>query len=309
MNKKFENYFKEQGFEIKGNNAYGTLRNYEVSVNVNMFNNKTPLMIHIAFYADSDAKRNIVNQIRDLKIKYCVYEANVYGLLLGLNDPLTVGSLIKKLPGILDSILNVIDSNNVLGIGYCPVSGNQLDVDTKKYNVEWLRITLDSNSVENINAIIEEENKDFDEAPNNYLRGTFGALIGAAVGVVSLIILFFMGFISALSAFISIILGTFLYKKFGGKQNRMMIVIVASISIVAMLLSVFLLYLFFGMVLAPEYGFRTSGFAAFAEMMTIPEFSAEFLSNLGMTFLFSILGVIGQIVTLFKNTKRTTSIQ
>ena len=309
MNKKFENYFKDLGFEIENNNAYGMLKNYETSVKVNMFDQKAPLMIHIAFYADGEAKRNIINQIRDLKIKYCVYESNAYGLLLGLNDPLTVGSLIKKLPNILDSVLNVIEANNVLGKGYCPVSGNLLDVDTKKYNVEWLKISLDSNSVENINAIIAEENKDFDEAPNNYLRGALGALIGAAVGVVSLIILFFVGFISALSAFIAISLGTILYKKFGGKQNRMMVVIVSVISLASMLLAVFLLYLFYGIVLAPEFGFRTSGFAAFIDMMSIPEFAAEFLSNLGMTLLFSVLGVVGQIVVLFKSTQRTSSIK
>lgn len=309
MNKKFENYFTSLGFIVEGNNAYGTLGNYESSVKVNMFDNKTPLMIHIAFYADGEAKRNIANQIRDLKIKYCVYETNAYGLLLGLNDPLTVGALIKKLPDILDNVLNVINSNNVLGKGYCPVSGEQLEIDSKKYNVEWLKLTLAPASVESLNAIIAEENKDFVNAPNNYLLGTVGALIGAGVGVVSLIILFFMGFISALSAFIAILLGTVLYKKFGGKQDRIMIVIVSSVSVVSMLLGVFLLYLFSANILALDYGFTTKGLKAFADMMSIPDFSGEFISNLLMTLLFSILGVIGQIITLVKSTRRASSIQ
>lgn len=309
MNKKFENYFKELGFEIQNNNAYGMLRNYETSVRVNMFDNKTPLMIHIAFYADGETKRNIVNQIRDLKIKNCLYESNVYGLMLGLNDLLSVGSLIKKLPNILDNILNVIEANNVLGTGYCPVSGDELGEEAKKYSIEWLKLSLSDASVENLNAVIAEENKDFEEAPNNYLRGTIGALIGAAVGAISLIILFFVGFVSALSSFIAIALGTVLYKKFGGKPNRIMIVIVSTISILSMLLAVFLLYLFFGIAIAPEFGIRADGFDAFLQMMKVKEFATEFVTNLLLTLFFSVLGVVGQIVALFKSTQRASSIK
>jgi len=33
MNKKLKNYFEQLGFNVQGNNAYGSLNNYEVSVN------------------------------------------------------------------------------------------------------------------------------------------------------------------------------------------------------------------------------------------------------------------------------------
>lgn len=308
MNKKFEAYFKSCGMEINGNNAYGSMNGYEVNGWIRMLDNKTPFMLHISFYANDDTKRVILNEIRDLKIKYLNITSDIYGMSLGLND-ITVGKLIQRLPEIMNQIFEVLNKNEVLGIGYCPVCGNELGVEGQKYKVSGIWITLDQNCVQNLNAQINMENQDYNDAPNNYARGVIGALIGAFVGVVSYIVIFLLGFISALSAFISIALGTFLYKKLGGKPNKMMIVIVSTISVVAMLLTVFVLYYIVAIALAPDYGFSSTGLKAFTDMMSINDFSGEFIANLVMTALFSVLGVVGQIVYLVKSIQRQQEIK
>ena len=308
MNKKFTEYFTGLGFNIIGNNAYGEINGYSVSADVKMLDNKAPLKLHIALYASAETKLDIIYDIIGLRIKYLSYEANAYGILLGLND-VTVGALLKKMPNIIENIFAVFTKHNALGIGYCPLCGNEVSLESKKYHIDWALIQMDENCVANLNEVINEENKDFNEQPNNYIKGTVGALIGAVVGAIAYIVLFYIGFISALTAFVSVFLGAYLYKKLGGKPNKVMVLIVAVVSILSMLYTVYWLYLAAANVLAPEYGFSSEGLAAFIDMMSVQEFSSEFISNLGMTALFTFIGVFTQINQLSKSVKRQGTIK
>ncbi len=304
MNKKLKTYFEGLGFSIQGNDAYGNLKGYEVSANVAMLDTVAPVKLHVNLYANIEVKAQMINAIKALNFKYFVVDADIYGIVLGFNDPLTVGKLLNRMPEMLDKIFEVFAKYEAKGIGYCPICGELLKEESKQYKIEWCLITMDIDCVKNVNNVIENENKSFDETPNNYLKGALGAAIGAFVGAVAFIILFFIGYITSLTAFIAILLGAYLYKKFEGKQNYMMIVIVSVISIVAMLLAVFVIYFLFSQSLAPEYGFSSTGIKAFTDMMTIRDFSSEFTSNLGMTFFFTIIGVAYEIYALSKSIKR-----
>ncbi len=309
MNKKFEIFFKDLGMEITGNGAYGVYENYEFNAITQVFNNQTPLTIHLSFYANDEIKRSIVNELRDLKLKYFKYSTDTFGLSLGLND-LTVGRLVKRLPDVLKQVLNILNKYEVLTAEYCPVCGKKLDEATsKKYNIEGIFITLDEKCVEDLNAVIQAENKEFKDAPNNYLLGFIGAVVGAIVGVISFIILYFIGYISALSSLISIALGTFLYKKLGGKQDKIMIIIVTLVSIISMLLTVFIIYFLVANVLAPNYGYTSTGFNAFKDMMKVKEFANEFTINFVMTLVFTLLGVVGQVFYLTRSIRRQPEIK
>ena len=83
---------------------------------------------------------------------------------------------------------------------------------------------------------MRKKDKNFEETPNNYGKGVLGLLLGALIGAVSYVILFMLGFISAISAFLSIMLGSLFYKKFGGKPNKVMVVMAALISVASLLL-------------------------------------------------------------------------
>lgn len=309
MNKKIQAYFEGKNFTISGNTAYGNLNGYEANVFVQTLDNVAPVKLHLAFYATPEVKQQIVNEIRDLKIKMLRYSFDSYGLTLGMND-LTVGKLMTRMDAILAQVFEVLSRNGALGIGYCPLCGEAIDLATsKRYQVDLGYITLDEKCVENVNAVINEENKDFNNAPNNYVKGTLGALLGALIGIVSFIILYFIGYISAISAFLATFLGAIFYQKFGGKPNKMMIIIVTVVSIVSMLLAVFLIYAIAAKGIAYEAGYNMSMIEAFVKLMDDPAFSKEFVSNLGMTAFFSILGSVSQISILNKKTKRQETIK
>ena len=309
MNGKLKAYFQLMGLTIEGNNAHGNFKGYEVSANVAILDTVSPVKIHVNLYASEENKIKIINELKHLNYKYFFVEADIYGVLLGFNDPLTVGRLLKRMPEMMDEIFAVFTKYEAKGVGYCPICGEELKEESKKYRIEWSLITMDKDCVTGINAAIEEDNKNFNEIPNNYLKGTIGALIGAVVGVIAFVVLFFIGFISAITSLVSIVLGVYLYKKFGGKPNAVMIVIVSVLSIVSMLLGVWGIYIFAAEMLAGDYGFASTGIQAFNDMMTVAEFKQEFSSNLSMTIIFTIVGVVFEIVQLAKSIKRQGAIK
>jgi urea transporter len=76
-----------------------------------------------------------------------------------------------------------------------------------------------------------------------------------------------------------------------------------------MLLTLCVLYILIAQALVFDYNFTSTGMQAFNDMMTIPEFKSEFTTNLAMTFMFTILGVVYQIIQLSKSVKRQGAIK
>ena len=309
MNKKIKMYFEELGFTVEKNNAYGKIKGYEVSANVYMLDTVAPVKLHVNLYATDEVKNKMVSEILSFKFKAFNISYDLYGIALGFNDPLTVGKLLKRMPEMIDKIFGVFQKYDAKGIGYCPICGEELKEDSKKYKIEWASITMDVECVKGLNAEIQAENEDFKDAPNNYLKGTAGALLGGLVGFVAFIVLFFLGFISALTALISILLGTYLYKKLEGKPNAVMVIIVSVVSVLSMVLALTSIYYLYAQGVALEYDFTSIGVQAFKDMLTVPEFKNEYISNLAMTLFYTFLGIIFEIVQLSKSVKRQGEIK
>lgn len=308
MNKKFTEFFNAYGMTITGNNAYGVVKGYETNAIVAMMDNVTPLRLHISFYATDEQKRAIEAAIRNAQIKYLNFRFTPYGILIGLND-ITVKKLITRLPQLLDTFYGILAENGGLGSEYCPVCGNVLEpFAEQKRNIEGFTITLDGNCVENINAVISAENKDFNEAPNNYLKGFLGALIGGLAGAAVSVAFYMAGFVSSISAIISVMLGAFLYQKFHGKPNKMMIVIVSVTTIVCMIASILGIYIVAAGLAADQEGIEMNAFDAFAKCMQNGEFAGWFYGDLALSLVFSAIGVGLEIFTLKNKIKRQQNI-
>ncbi len=309
MNKKFTAFFNGLGMTVNKNSAYGVVNGYETNARLNNFDNVAPLLVHITCYTTDEAKRNIANALRAAAIKFCNFQFSPYGLTVGLND-MTGGRLLKRLNGVLDLLYSTIAANGGLGVGYCPVCGKALEAEQAILcQVDGFTISLDEECKTNLNALIDAENKDFKEAPNNYLRGFLGAVVGALAGVVVAILLNVAGFVSSLSAIVSAVLGAFLYEKFGGKPNKMMIVIVSLTTFVFMAATVPAIYIVTSGIAASEYGVNISMFEAFALLMQDSEFASWFYSDLALILLFSALGVGWIIFYLSRKIKRRQNIQ
>ena len=312
MNKKLAEFCTSKGMAVNGMQAYGVINEYEVNVkelNVNQASNsgEYPYQFHFSFYATDDQKRIMNNALDDAKIKRCQFHFTEYGLYVALTD-FTLGKLIERLPSLFELFISTISNNGGLTRQYCPMCGKEFCDNKQELKLDGFSIGIDSDCKDSINAAIEAENKAFEEAPNNYLKGVCGALVGGVIGIVVAIILFNMGFYSSIAAIVSIVVGTLLYKKFGGKPTKMMIVIVSMVTLVFMAISVFLCYFIDAGIAAKEVGLDISAFEAFKIIMDDEEIAGMFRVDMIMVLLFSIIGVVLESVYISKSLKRKQKI-
>ncbi len=311
MNKKYAAFFTEKGLNVEGNRAYGKLNGYETNVIYNALDSVSPLILSISCYTTDEQKRTVEAEIRNAKLKFCRTAFTRYGLSVGLNG-MTAASLLKRLPELFEFFYKTLENNGALNAEYCPVCGNKLAEDSyKTCTVDGgVTVTIDNDCIENINSVIDAENQDFSQAPNNYLRGFLGALIGGIVGGLVAGALYAAGYIASISAFIALMLGTFLYGKFGGKKNKMMVVIVSLTTVVCMLLSVFIIYLIATAVAINEYDLYTDAFSAlFYLLKTDPEVSRAFWLDMVLSLVFTVVGIGYEIFILLRSVKRPTHIK
>lgn len=308
MNKKLQAFCENHGLIVKGNSAYGVYKNYEINLVYNVMNNTAPVAFLISFYASENDKLNIIQSLKNEKIKYLQFQADGFGMLFGLND-FTLGALLKKFDAILNKIIQIIELNNGKGYEYCPMCGEEHTMESKVYKINDAQYKLHIHCVNELNEAIEAENEEFNEIPNNYVKGFVGAAIGALVGVISYIIFFFLNFISALSPFISILLGAKLYQKFGGKPNKVMVLMVSLLTVASLLLTAYALHALAAVGLAFEAGLEMSGAEAMKYMMQDAEFAAAFRANMIMTVLFTLLGAGYEVFLLAKSIKRTPKVK
>lgn len=308
MNKKYVAFFSNYGMTINGKFAYGTVNGYETNATVVTFDNVAPLKMHISFYATDEQKRNIEQAIRNLALKFFTMQLTPYGLALGFND-FTTARLLKRLPAVLDTIFGILSDNGALNGEFCPVCGNRLvESNLKKCNIDGFSITIDNDCVNTINTVINAENQDFNDAPNNYFKGFLGALIGGLAGAAVSVVLYIAGFISSLSAIISIVLGTFLYQKFHGKPNKGMIAIVSLTTLVLLASTIPAIYIVAAGMAADAEGLSISAIDAFNICMRDAEFSRMLYCDIGLVVLFSVLGTALEIFVLSKKIKRKKNI-
>ena len=292
------------GLNANGNNFYGALYGYETNASINLYG----LIFKVSMFRTPDQQREIEQQLLPVKSRFINWQWTYYGIALSITD-WTQKSMLKKLESLLQTIYGIFAQNSALGVGYCPICGKELDFEnTKKCLIDGATVSIENDCVEKINIAITEQNKEFDATPNNYLRGFLGALIGGVAGAVVAIVLYLVGFISALSAFVAFLVGIILYKKFGGKPNKMMLVIVTVTTFVFMILSVLCIYIVASGIEARNAGLEISAIEAFKIVMKDDEVSRLFWVDMAMTVLFTILGCVWEIIRNAKKIKRQKNI-
>ena len=168
-----------------------------------------------------------------------------------------------------------------------------------------MKVRVSNEGLLTINSTIEKINEDYKNSPNNYLRGFFGILIGAILGFVLALILGHFGYISSLAPFISIIFGIFLYKKFGGKQNAVMIIISFITTIIFIAGASLLTYVLTANDLVADAGLIYKGFDALSYCLeNSSEFKRFFISDLVLSVVFALFAEGISIYSLIKTIKR-----
>lgn len=318
MNQKLEQFFTEHGFK-KSENSHtaksgskiygfalfnGEINHYEANINI-----MDKAYFHLTCFIPEASKALIKQHIENNKFKFFAFQFTPFGFSFSVND-WTINKLLKRLEFVMDTIGAILEQDGALGIGYCPITGLPLtEENTIVHTIGYQSITMSKEGLEQFNQGIEEENQKFDEAPNNYLKGLGGSLVGAIAGVALNVVLFLAGFISMWSGILGVLLAAFLYKKFGGKPTKLMPVIASVPSLILIPLSTFVLYIITANGMAVEANLTVRGMAAFNYAMSnSAEFKAAFAKDFSMTIVFTLIAGVLSFIQLFASTKRPSKI-
>ena len=302
MHKKFIKFFEDRNFTIDGNFAYGEWRGFETSFEIRVMDPGFPVKLTMSFYCDDETKMKIVDEIKALKIKFFTFGLAQNGMFLAFND-MTINKLLARFDLEMERIIMVLKDAGVKAKGYCPFCGNELVDDVITFDDHGYKCTAHKECTNNLINQIEQEQTQKDNAPNNYGKGLLGACGGALLGCVVFTTIFLFGFVSAFVAMLTVYLAQIFYVKMKGKEDNVMIGICSGVSLVFTVVNYILLYVLLAAGVAADYGFESTGFAAFGDMMTIGEFKREFNANLGLTIFFTILGIIFQISNIRRKNK------
>lgn len=123
--------------------------------------------------------------------------------------------------------------------------------------------------------------------PNNYLKGTLGAFVGALLGGMVWIIVGLFGYVVAMVAFLISFLGSYGYDLMKAKKNKIKLLIV---SIFVIILSTLILYIIV-----------CGSFNGFVNFLATSDGLNEFLLNLLLALVFGALGITWSILQMKKD--------
>ena len=307
MNKKLAAALQQHGMTVTGNSAYGTVHGYEMSLRAPSPMEQSAYFLHVSFYASEEKKQEAANEIARFGNKLRV-ENSAYGLTITLPQPVfTLNPLIEAIGVLFEKLPALFKQKEIPGADVCPYDGNPMTENSRRCVMNGFFVTLNNDCISSINKAIEEENRLFANAPNNYLQGICGALVGGVVGAALVIALYFMEYVASISAIIAVMLGAFLYRKFGGKPNAVMIVIVSVISLI------FILIGYYAAVIIDIISEFSLDFGSAVELLNLnlaenPEFSKLFYTNLALLLVFTALGIGVMIFSLVRQIKRPKNI-
>ena len=276
--------YEALGLSEKQNNVfYGNYKGYEVTLHVYQ-----TFEVFVNFHSDEGKKLEAAQVFQKAgSTKMTQTGVSLFGIHAVVNG-LTFKKAMEKLTEKLDALVEFLKENNIPGVGSC-MSCGATEVELTTVRLNDIYVTLENECMEKLNAIVEASDKEFNDQPNNYVKGVIGALLGAFIGSVAWIILMLLGYISAITAVIAVFLGNFFWVKFGGKANNVKTVVVALISLLAMVLTCHLMYLFAASSEMIELGITNQG--AFEYIMATKEWRSEYTTNMLMNGVFTIIGV------------------
>ncbi len=187
MKKKLESFLTEQNFTVEANGAYSYINDYQVSFGEASFTYGISYGVKMPFatifsHLKEEEISSVLEYLKSNKKNLKLYNFEV----TSLGATLVIGNY--KYENLLNAVQNVtayLRDKGTLNKEYCPFSGEPMDEATKKkLFYENAIVFLNESSVQLINEAIEKDEEEYKNAPNNYLKGSLGAIAGGALGAV-----------------------------------------------------------------------------------------------------------------------------
>lgn len=279
-------------FERKGDSIIGTHGSRWYSINRTSSNTiSLATSVNIPNEASLTSFIDVLKQLKkQLKFNYNIEENHKLTIIIG--DKLTSKSTAKKLKDILEGLNRLLEDFDLKNS--CFLCNKEGRFDSYHVAASSSEICPDCiNAYNQTIGAIKEENA----LHGSYLKGLFGALVGALLGSILWLVVSYLGYLAALVAFAMAYLAYNGYKITGGRYGKGMPLIII-FSIIFAIIFANVAEVAINLMLASEIGLtpleaiRLSPRALFDNELF---YVAETWKNIGMGLLFGILGSLGVI--------------
>lgn len=306
MKKQLEQFAAEHTLSRNGNDMYGSYNGYQVSIRWGGWSSAS---FYVGFHVNLGNKMNeVVNwlnvaQKKQLRIANVTIDGS--GLYCIFTN-MTLGSSLKKAHEVLYAVTEYLKMQGIPG-DVCPYCGQPMEekkLVEDNYCLFYAHEACFNSKLSQVEGVESAEAS----MPNNYLRGFLGALIGGIVGMLIFWGLFQLGFLASISSLIGAVVGSLLYTKFGGKNNKMKIVIIAIVVFVLTAAAFFLCYLQVvsdAMAQAGVYGSAIEMLGYLLE--TDQEIRAAFWGDFAMSIIFTVVGIVVVAMSMVRQQKKVSS--
>lgn len=297
MNKFLSAFCAENGIDCEKTNFYGELKGFQVSGTVVGSNITVAVNVHI----DEAERTQIADWLGGNKRTYSLNQFSVdengfYSVIYAFNAP-------KKCVAYLENAIEYLVSFKQPHC--CPFCGNELSEDKRLVGIGANKMYAHEKCFDEYCERVRNNEIQTASAPNNYLKGTLGALAGCLVGAILYVIFYsIVGVISWICALIGSLLAAFLWDKFGGKNDKIKIIIIWVITIVLITIAMFISYLIVvNTELAKEGLEGESTFEWFKLLLQIDEFRLAVIRDTVLSYVLLIVGNVWTTINLIRSQK------
>lgn len=291
MNKNLQNFIEKYQLTEQGKFYYGSIQNYQVYIKYDAF--AVPAFIGGICANIQNSKNEIQQYLQEHKkeLKLVNFEVHDNYILFAV-IVFTLKSGLENMEKALLQLTSYFKTLNILDELYCPICGNLMTSKVLSME-EGIPMLIDSSCQDVAIQKRQERIEEFNARPNNYAKGTLGAIGGALIGCVAWILLgAFANLMSGYIAFLIAYLAGIFYDKVGGKNTKIKFLIIGIITLVGIALSILITYLFITAQRMNELGIEGSTFSMLSQLIRYDaEVKQEFISNIIFGVVFGAIGI------------------
>ena len=237
MNKKLTAFLCEKGFGFDKTAFAGKLNGYQISGSC------VGNVINLKFYVN--LTENDIPQVTDWlnsnKKHYALININANSLFFAC----TLNTYFNSAQKAIELMTAAVDFLSTFKTAdCCPFCGESMAESSRLVGIGSDKLFAHEACFDKFVGDVAAQESLETHVPNNYLKGTLGAVIGCLAGCAIFVVMYcFLELIGALGAFVGAVLAAVLWDKFGGKNDKIKILIIWATTLVLIGISIYVAFL------------------------------------------------------------------
>lgn len=292
----------EHGLTLGRHCCYGVYGGYRVHIKYRAMGNPACLITVVTDTKGRDKQLEKFLEKNKKELKLTNYGVVGIGLMVA---PQLYANIFRQIGEILDKIIRYLKREEYPGADICPYCGTPLGEHPVDMWESDIPFQAHAACYERAFSSVREKERLEAEIPDKKLLGSGGVLLGALGGCVVFILMFIWWNFAAVAAAVGVLLGGWLYGKFGGKNTPFKIVVSAALPLV-LTYGVYLLCLV--LQANADLGGAASAFEKIAaDLAAGGEYYTMFVLNAVFIAVFALVGTAYNLFSYLRSRKKISA--